>query len=263
VSYHTGLIEIWNYQTKTKEYEFDGLDQPVRTVHFHPDLPLFASGGDDFCIRVWNYEQKSCDIVLLGHLDYIRAVKFHHQHSLLLSCSDDQTIRLWNIYEKKCIAILLGHRHYVMSAAFHPTEDLIVSASLDQTIRVWDFHLLRQEDGSYSQDPVGFCGKKGSAVVRLVLEGHSRGVNWVSFHAADPTMIISASDDHTVKFWKQTPHNQVSFIISFLSFPFFIGTERSFCCSVAMGGEDIQWSFPQCLECCDIAATARSDRVRV
>jgi coatomer protein complex subunit alpha (xenin) len=41
------------------------------------------------------------------------------------------------------------------------------------------------------------------AVVKFVLEGHDRGVNWVAFH---PTMslIVSAGDDRLIKLWRMS-----------------------------------------------------------
>ena len=41
----------------------------------------------------------------------------------------------------------------------------------------------------------------GDAVVKYVLEGHDRGVNWAAFH---PTLslIVSGPDDRHVKLWR-------------------------------------------------------------
>lgn len=41
------------------------------------------------------------------------------------------------------------------------------------------------------------------AVVKFVLEGHDRGVNWVAFHPTLP-LIISAGDDRLVKLWRMS-----------------------------------------------------------
>ena len=39
------------------------------------------------------------------------------------------------------------------------------------------------------------------AVVKYVLEGHDRGVNWAAFHPTLP-LIVSGSDDRHVKLWR-------------------------------------------------------------
>lgn len=153
---HTGVIQLWDYRFKTLLHTFDEhacmifdiifetfdllsyIAGPIRSVAFHPNQPLFVSGGDDNKVKVWNYKEKRCLFTLHGHTDYIRTVEFHHEYPWILSCSDDLSIRIWNWQSRTCLTELTGHTHYVMCATFHPTEDLIASASLDTTIRVWD-----------------------------------------------------------------------------------------------------------------------------
>lgn len=211
---------------------FDEHDGPVRGVHFHKSQPLFVSGGDDYKIKVWNYKLRRCLFTLLGHLDYIRTVQFHQEYPWIVSASDDQTIRIWNWQSRTCISVLTGHNHYVMSAAFHIKDDLVVSASLDQTVRVWDIAGLRKKTVAPGGDDVlrlpqvwhslalhHYCAAVkvttspvhmqmntdlfggGDAVVKYVLEGHDRGVNWAAFH---PTLslIVSGADDRQVKLWR-------------------------------------------------------------
>jgi coatomer subunit alpha len=40
-------------------------------------------------------------------------------------------------------------------------------------------------------------------VVKYVLEGHDRGVNWVAWHPTLP-LIVSAGDDRVVKLWRMS-----------------------------------------------------------
>ncbi|XP_026322907.1 coatomer subunit alpha isoform X2 [Hyposmocoma kahamanoa] len=238
-SLHNGVIQLWDYRMCTLLEKFDEHDGPVRGICFHCQQPLFVSGGDDYKIKVWNYKQRRCLFTLLGHLDYIRTTFFHHEYPWILSASDDQTIRIWNWQSRQCISVLTGHNHYVMCAQFHPTEDLLVSASLDQSVRVWDFSGLRKK--SVAPGPTGLaehlrnpqatdlfgqektvsnpcecrsmCRKcvfkcictvkivEADAVVKHVLEGHDRGVNWASFHPTLP-LVVSAADDRQVKLWR-------------------------------------------------------------
>ncbi|GAA0140874.1 vesicle coat protein [Lithospermum erythrorhizon] len=206
-SLHSGVIQLWDYRMGTLIDRFDEHDGPVRGVHFHKSQPLFVSGGDDYKIKVWNYKLHRCLFTLLGHLDYIRTVQFHHESPWIVSASDDQTIRIWNWQSRTCISVLTGHNHYVMCASFHPKEDLVVSASLDQTVRVWDVGALRKKTVSPADDILRL-GQMNSdffggvdAVVKYVLEGHDRGVNWASFHPTLP-LIVSGADDRQVKIWR-------------------------------------------------------------
>lgn len=206
-SLHSGVIQLWDYRMGTLIDKFDEHDGPVRGVCFHKSQPLFVSGGDDYKIKVWNYKLHRCLFTLLGHLDYIRTVQFHHEYPWIVSASDDQTIRIWNWQSRACVAVLTGHNHYVMCASFHPKEDLVVSASLDQSVRVWDIGALRKKTVSPADDILRLSQMNTDlfggvdAVVKYVLEGHDRGVNWAAFHPTLP-LIVSGADDRQVKLWR-------------------------------------------------------------
>lgn len=193
---------------------FEEHDGPVRGIDFHRTQPLFVSGGDDYKIKVWSYQTRRCLFTLNGHLDYVRTVFFHHELPWILSCSDDQTIRIWNWQNRSLICTMTGHNHYVMCAQFHPTEDLIASASLDQSVRIWDISGLRKKHSAPTtmsfEDQMARVNANQAdmfgntdAIVKFVLEGHDRGVNWVSFHPTLP-LLVSAGDDRLIKLWRMS-----------------------------------------------------------
>ncbi|KAF4999124.1 hypothetical protein FGRMN_2687 [Fusarium graminum] len=214
VSLHSSTIQLWDYRMGTLIDRFEEHDGPVRGVDFHKTQPLFVSGGDDYKIKVWSYQTRRCLFTLNGHLDYVRTVFFHHELPWILSASDDQTIRIWNWQNRSLICTMTGHNHYAMCAQFHPKEDLVVSASLDQSVRVWDISGLRKKHSAptsmsfedqmarANQNQTDMFGNT-DAVVKFVLEGHDRGVNWVSFHPTMP-LIVSAGDDRLVKLWRMS-----------------------------------------------------------
>ncbi|KAI5293000.1 hypothetical protein KEM52_005916 [Ascosphaera acerosa] len=213
VSLHSSTIQLWDYRMGTLIDRFEEHDGPVRGVDFHPTQPLFVSGGDDYKVKVWSLQTRRCLFTLNGHLDYVRTVFFHHELPWILSASDDQTIRIWNWQNRSLICTMTGHNHYVMCAQFHPKEDLIVSASLDQTVRVWDISGLRKKHSaptatlSFEEQVTRANAAQADmfgntdAIVKFVLEGHDRGVNWVSFHPTLP-LIVSAGDDRLIKLWR-------------------------------------------------------------
>ena len=195
-------IKVWDYKLRRCLFTLLGHLDYIRTVQFHPNTAQFP----------W-----------------------------ILSASDDQTLRLWDFAKRTCLSVLTGHNHYVMCAAFHPTDDLIVSASLDQTVRVWDATGLRKKqlgEGGMAGGPpssadllMGGAGGQGlqmsssssdprqrqqqglnvqaelfgtnDVVVKYVLEGHDRGVNWACFHPTLP-LLASAADDRQVKLWRMS-----------------------------------------------------------
>jgi coatomer protein complex subunit alpha (xenin) len=112
------------------------------------------------------------------------------------------------------VCTMTGHNHYTMCAQFHPKEDLVVSASLDQSVRVWDISGLRKKHSAPTsmsfEDQMARANSSQAdvfgntdAVVKFVLEGHDRGVNWVAFHPTLP-LIVSGGDDRLVKLWRMS-----------------------------------------------------------
>jgi len=213
-SLHNGTINLYDYRMGTLLDRFEEHDGPVRGIDFHKSQPLFVSGGDDYKIKVWNHKLRRCLFTLLGHLDYIRTVQFHNEYPWIVSASDDQTIRIWNWQSRSSISVLTGHNHYVMCASFHPKDDLVVSASLDQTVRVWDTAGLRKKTVRGAPQEADMGGNNAvmsrvnadlfgstDAIVKYVLEGHERGVNWASFHHNLP-LIVSGADDRQIKLWR-------------------------------------------------------------
>src|ERR1700728_3952956 len=111
---------------------------------------------------------------------------------------------------------MTGHNHYTMCAQFHPKDDLVVSASLDQSVRVWDISGLRKKHSAPTsmtfedqmargnQNQADMFGNT-DAVVKFVLEGHDRGVNWVAFHPTSP-VIVSGADARPpeIKLWRMS-----------------------------------------------------------
>lgn len=52
-------------------------------------------------------------------------------------------------------------------------------------------------------------------IVKYVLEGHDRGVNWVSFHP-NLTLIVSGADDRQVKLWRINGKSSMAIVLPLL-----------------------------------------------
>lgn len=202
-----------SYKTRRCLFTLHGHLDYVRSVYFHHEHPWILSASDDQTIRIWNWQSRQCIAILTGHNHYIMCVK----------PSD------------RAGAQLLMSRLLRRCAQFHPKEDYVVSASMDQTVRVWD---ISGESGSWAtqSQPVDAIDAQRSglrkkntaaqplsfeeqiqransnqadlfgntdAVVKYVLEGHDRGVNWATFHPTLP-LIVSCGDDRQIKLWRMS-----------------------------------------------------------
>ena len=141
---------------------------------------------------------------------------------------------------------MTGHNHYTMCAQFHPKDDLIVSASLDQSVRVWDISGLRKKHSAPTsmtfEDQMARANSNQAdmfgntdAVVKFVLEGHDRGVNWVAFHPTLP-LIVSSGDDRLVKLWRMSGKRAVNPKLNVILIQ---GRNQG------MGSGHLSWSFPE------------------
>ncbi|KAI5190060.1 coatomer subunit alpha [Nematocida minor] len=192
---HSGVIQGWNYLYRTKIFELSEHEGPVRVVVFHHLIERFASAGDDCLIRIWDYKTKAVETVFKGHTDYIRSIEFHKHLPWIISTSDDQTIRIWNFQSKKQIACLTGHTHYVMCAKFI-NDKIFASVSLDQTIRIWDYSALVTKSQTSVMDMLGVP----EVVLKHIIDGHDRGINWISVQP-ETSLFATGGDDSTIRIW--------------------------------------------------------------
>lgn len=192
---HNGKIQGWDYLYKSKVFELEEHEGPVRVVVFHHLIERFVSGGDDCLIRLWNYKTRTVESIFKGHTDYIRSLEFHKTLPWILSASDDQTVRIWNFQSKKQIACLTGHTHYVMCARFI-TDSLLVTVSLDQTIRVWDYSALTTKSQKTVMDMLGVP----EVILKHITDGHDRGINWIAARPGTSTF-ATGGDDSSIRIW--------------------------------------------------------------
>lgn len=94
-------------------------------------------------------------------------------------------------------------------------------------------------------------------VVKYVLEGHDRGVNWAAFHPTLP-LIASAADDRLVKLWRMSgkpkTHFLTQFFYLFCSVPGAHSSETVFSMitnllhrNKGLGSRHASWSCEQCI----------------
>ena len=48
------MVKLWDYQTKQWLFTFDGHDENISAVAFHPELPILISAAEDGKVNVWN-----------------------------------------------------------------------------------------------------------------------------------------------------------------------------------------------------------------
>jgi len=232
-------IKVFHYGLRRCLFTLTGHADYIRTVQFHHELPWIVSASDDQTVRVWNWQNRTCLAVLSGHNHYVMCASFHPAEDLVVSASLDQTIRVWDISglgggsanAAQAIAAVTAAGLWGSSAnanALAPGRDQ--GTGFGTGSAPWSALAPQSTGGGMGAPSMsGFGGSSGSTLgsgaygggtggisgvierlgggldvaVKFTLEGHTRGVNWVSFHPSLP-LIASGADDRTIKLWRYT-----------------------------------------------------------
>ncbi|EFA09115.1 U5 small nuclear ribonucleoprotein 40 kDa protein [Tribolium castaneum] len=120
-------------------------------------------------------------MLLEGHEGEIFTVEFHPEGQYVASSGFDRRIFVWSVYgECENLSVMSGHTGAVMELHFTTDGTNIFTASTDHTLGLWDL-------------PTSQRIKK--------YKGHTTFVNSVQGARRGPQMLVSGSDDTTIKLW--------------------------------------------------------------
>jgi len=184
------------YRTLTQNPELvtilHGHLEDVRSLAFHPNGRLLASGGQDGVIYLWNTDSgQPVSDPLSGHHGQVSSLAFSPDGSILASGGFDDAIILWNADEtsttfgKPIGEPIKGHGGNIWSMAFSPDGKVLASGAADQKIILWDV-----SEGTVNYDPTGIS----------VINGHDGIVTSVAFNP-DGSRLASGSADSTILLW--------------------------------------------------------------
>ena len=159
-----------------------------------------------------------------GHSEKVTSVALSGDGNLLVSGSKDMLIKLWNTVTGEFIGDFKNHKREIRSVAISNDGKVIASGSEDSTVKLWnsDGELIttyRERSNVVESVSLSNDGKvvasgmiNGAIKVRrtaddgvqtIVLSGHTDKVNSVCLNG-DGTVLVSGSDDHTVRIWELT-----------------------------------------------------------
>ncbi|KAI4456008.1 u5 small nuclear ribonucleoprotein 40 kda protein [Holotrichia oblita] len=120
-------------------------------------------------------------MLLEGHEGDIFTLEFHPEGQYLASSGFDRRIFLWSVYgECENLSVLSGHTGAVMELHFSSDGSHIYTASTDHTLGLWDI-------------------ATGQRIKKF--KGHTTFVNSVQGARRGPQLLVSGSDDSTVRLW--------------------------------------------------------------
>lgn len=205
---------VWVWElTGEDEYEcasvLNSHSQDVKKVIWHPHVDVLASASYDNTIKLYKEDLTDNDWVsfatLTSHESTVWSIAFDTTGKRLASCSDDKTIKIWQEYLPgneagvvctdneptwKCVCTLSGfHSRAIYDISWNKENGLIATACGDDMIRVF-----KEAQDSKPDEPT----------FELIFSqtAHSQDVNTVEWCPANPSLLVSTSDDGEIKLWK-------------------------------------------------------------
>jgi len=215
---HASNVKLWDVTTVDPAHirelvTLDGHRLEITCIAFHLILPFFATGSWDGTAKIWHYKEDNWSATKCifttdpPHMSNIKvtSIAFHPTQHIIAITSISRGAKILDFSEAAAAAteipipktipsdITLGEHTDTTCVAFHPGPINFILAvgghtdlpptPLTYSIKLWDY-----------------SPSIGNPTCVATLEGHRNKINSMIFHPSIP-LLISGSDDTTVKFW--------------------------------------------------------------
>ncbi len=128
----------------------------------------------------------------LPHRDSIYKLAWQSNSATVLTAGGDSSVCLVEVSSGKTLRTLEGHSKGVLAVAFLPGDEQFLSAGIDETVRLWN-------------------SKTGDVARSFV--NHTKPVTDLAVRpgGAAPPMVVTVSEDRTVRLWQPTVGRLVRF----------------------------------------------------
>ncbi|RSL75237.1 hypothetical protein CEP51_011043 [Fusarium floridanum] len=161
----------------------------VRGVAFTPDSKRLITACEDSLIRVWDIASATVSRTYSGHQSEIYALDISKDGHMIASGSADRTVRLWDTESGSELA-QFTFPDTPVSVAISSNPAMLVAGSLDGTLSFWPIEGIKSDNEPKNR----FQAHKGSV--------HSVAIS-------KNNLLVSGSEDNTVRLWHHNPANGV------------------------------------------------------
>lgn len=223
-------IRIWDIECGKCVKVLNGHKDLVWSVDWSPDGRMLASTSGpsisrsfgDKTIRIWDAENWSSHIVLNQQRSTVGCISWSPKGFRLASGSGDGTVLIWDTKTWQHFAPLKKHNDFITGVSWSPDGVRLDSVS-NRNLTIWDGLIGSAEEVIDNTEmgitciawaptqPYLALGSKDNTISIVdtrsgellhVLEGHTAGINCLSF-SADSSLLVSKSrnNDHAVRIW--------------------------------------------------------------
>jgi WD40 repeat protein len=215
-----GTARVWDVDTAETLAVLTGHNDAVIDATFDDIGQRIVTASNDRTVRLWDGRLDNSSAILSGHNDQIVALAVSRDNQRIATASNDGITRIWDEATTKAPLVLKGHSGGINTITFSSNGERVLTGSDDNTARVWDAHtgltvsILKGHDSAVRSADFSLDGKRAvtasknimrlwdAATGKLLLkrDEHTQDLNVVSFSPRG-SLLVSASDDGTVRFW--------------------------------------------------------------
>ena len=194
-------VLVWESRGQTLARRLPVPDTFPVCMAFKPGTNLLAVGTRYGEVLIWDLDADS-ELPNLrfetgetkNRSSLLFSIAYDPVSGLLATGNIDGDLCMWNAETGKLVAKAAGaHKGYLYSLAF--SDDLLASCGDDGLVCLWDVSTVR-EAALASSDR-----SEVTLEVTATLSGHRQAVRSLSFHPATRHILVSGSEDRTIRAW--------------------------------------------------------------
>ncbi|KAI9011082.1 WD40-repeat-containing domain protein [Gaertneriomyces semiglobifer] len=178
-----GGLRLYNFRTMKCIHEFKSFDASVAFMCQSPSIDVIAVGlaNGDIILHNVRVDER---LMEFKQEEKVTAIAFNpNEPYMMVTANVAGDLSIWDLDKRHIIHVMRGiHSGAIHTAVFYAGQGVLLTAGADNTIKQWIFDSL-------------------SDIPRLLRSrsGHYQPPAFIRHYSSDPSAILSAGDDHTLR----------------------------------------------------------------